>query len=91
MEGVCTGRSASASTFSTENLNVNTLLAMGVFIFALFALGLSFKWRANKKRGVKLAGEEVSTCSVYGYGACDSGVGPVHFMTSPSHTDLYFP
>ncbi|KAK0224145.1 histidine phosphatase superfamily [Armillaria fumosa] len=88
---VCTGRSASSSAFSTENLNVNALLALGVFIFALFALGLSFKWRANKKKGVKLAGEEVSTCNVYGYGACDNGVGPVHFMTSPSHTDLYFP
>ncbi|KAK0460627.1 uncharacterized protein EV420DRAFT_1478386 [Desarmillaria tabescens] len=58
---VCNGNSASAaSVFSIENLNVNALLALGVFIFALFALGLSFKWRAKKKRGVKLAGEETT-------------------------------
>lgn len=57
---VCTANSASTSVFSTENLNVNALLALGVFIFALLALGFSYKWKANKKRGVKLAGEETT-------------------------------
>ncbi|KAK0194677.1 histidine phosphatase superfamily [Armillaria mellea] len=57
-----------------ENLNVNALLALGVFIFALFALGLSFKWRANKKRGVKLVGEETTLQ------AAEKNLGTVRFV-----------